>query len=77
MSSLHVDQVQGLKKIKHEKKDETIDDIDEQSRGQDVSGLDREFVIQDSILTDDFFGVLDELDVPVLDSVFYGFYSQE
>ncbi|WOG81274.1 hypothetical protein DCAR_0100420 [Daucus carota subsp. sativus] len=73
VSSMHVDQVQSLKKIKHEKKDDTID---EQSRGQNLSGLDREFVIEDSILTENFFEVLDDLDGLVSYSSLHGFYSQ-
>lgn len=54
-SSVPIDEVQVLKKIKHEKKDR----INEQM----ISGDDHDFVIPDSILTDDFFaGFEDDLD---------------
>lgn len=55
-SSVPIDEVQVLKKIKHEKKDR----INEQLI---ISGNDHDFVIPDSILTDDFFaGFEDDLD---------------
>ncbi|KAK1367550.1 WRKY domain-containing protein [Heracleum sosnowskyi] len=52
--SIPIDEVHVSKKIKHEKKDRTLDDE------QLVSGDDHEFVIPDSILTDDFFAGFDE-----------------
>ncbi|XP_017216572.1 probable WRKY transcription factor 29 [Daucus carota subsp. sativus] len=57
-SSTHVEVVRALKKIKHEKNDTIIDD-------------DHEFVIPDSILTDEFFaGFDDDLDGLVSNSSF-------
>lgn len=52
-SSRPVDEVQVMKKIKHEKKDRIIEDE------QLMSGDDHDFVIPDSILTDDFFAGFD------------------
>lgn len=64
-SSLPVDEVQDFKKIKYEIKDKIIDDE------QLISGDDHEFVIPDSILTDDFFvGFDDDSDGLVSNSSF-------
>lgn len=68
-TKLHVDEVQALKKIKHEKKDRTIDDIDEQS-------VDHEFVIPDLIMNEDFCVAFDDLDGLLSSSSFYDRSSQ-
>ncbi|KAL8101869.1 hypothetical protein AgCh_033676 [Apium graveolens] len=67
----------AVKKIKEEKKDRTLDDIDEELRGQGICSDDHEFVIPDSIHK----GFLNPQDLVYLDglissSSFYGCSSQ-